>query len=156
MKRILLLAFLLTIFFAAIGQRQTVTGRVTDVEGNALAGANVVVSNTMLGVISGEDGSFQLNLDERKIYEIRISYMGYETLLIDMSRPFNPLYELVLRPSSFIADEVVVRATRAGNKTPMAYKNMEKREITSQNMGQDMGYLLSLTPSLVQSSESGT
>ena len=38
----------------------------------------------------------------------------------------------------------------------MAYENMEKEEITARNMGQDMGYLLSLTPSLVQSSESGT
>ena len=156
MKRIYTLTFLLAVAFAALAQKVTVSGTVTDIEGFPLAGANVVVTNTMLGVITGVDGSFNINLDERKVYEIRISYMGYETLLIDMSHPFKAHYELVLRPSSFIAEEVVVRATRAGSKTPMAYKNMEKQEISSQNMGQDMGYLLSLTPSLVQSSESGT
>lgn len=156
MKKIYLLTFLLTVSLLVLGQKTSISGRVTDKEGEALIGANVVVSNTMLGVITDEDGRFELSLDERKSYGIQVSYMGFETLTIDVSPPFKQHYNVELATSIFIADEVVVRATRAGDKTPMAYENMEKEAIAAQNMGQDMGYLLSLTPSLVQSSESGT
>lgn len=134
----------------------SIRGQVRDTDGEALVGANVVVKNTMLGVITNVEGRFELILSEGKSYEISVSYMGYEAQLIDVTPPFKEQYEVELKTSVFIADEVVVRATRAGNKTPMAYENMEKAEIEAQNMGQDMGYLLSLTPSLVQSSESGT
>ena len=156
MKRIFLFSLMLAISLVAMSQKKNVTGTVADREGEALVGANVVVNNSLLGVITNGDGVFELTLDERKFYEISVSYMGYETHVFEVAPPFKERYEVVLKTSVFIADEVVVRATRAGNKTPMAYENMEKEEIAARNMGQDMGYLLSLTPSLVQSSESGT
>ncbi len=156
MKRIILFSFLVANSLAAIAQKTTITGVVSDTDGEMLVGANVVVKNSQLGVISNGDGVFELTLDERKSYEISVSFMGYETHIIELHPPFKDRYEVVLETSMFIADEVVVRATRAGDRTPMAYENMEKEEIAAQNMGQDMGYLLSLTPSLVQSSESGT
>jgi len=156
MKRIFLFSLMLGTSLVAISQKTNVTGKVTDREGEALVGANVVVSNTMLGVITNGDGVFELGLDAKKSYEITISYMGCETHVFEVISPFKERYDIVLQTLIFIADEVVVRATRAGNKTPMAYENMEREEIAAQNMGQDMGYLLSLTPSLVQSSESGT
>ncbi len=156
MKRISLFVILLAISYIAMSQKVTLTGTVKDMEGEALVGANVVVNNSMLGVTTNREGLFELALDASKSYEITVSYMGYETYVLEVTPPFKERYDLELSTSMFIADEVVVRATRAGNKTPMAYENMEKEEIAAQNMGQDMGYLLSLTPSLVQSSESGT
>ena len=156
MKRISLFVILLAISYIAMSQKVIVTGMVKDLEGEVLVGANVMVNNSMLGVSTNRDGMFELALDASKSYEITVSYMGYETYVFDVTPPFKERYDLELSTSMFIADEVVVRATRAGNLTPMAYENMEKEEIAAQNMGQDMGYLLSLTPSLVQSSESGT
>ena len=156
MKRILIFACLLSAAFAASGQKVTVSGKVTGPEGEALAGASVVVINTMLGVITNESGIFKLNLEDQESYKISVSYVGYESGLIEVTPPYKDMYAIALPVSMFIADEVVVRATRAGDKTPMAYKNLEKEGIRAQYTGQDMGYLLSLTPSLVQSSESGT
>ena len=156
MKRILLVSLILATSMVVISQKTNIRGIVIDAEGEALAGANVVVKNTLLGVISNGDGEFELNLDTQKSYKITVSYMGYDSHVIHVTPPFKEQYDVVLQTSMFIADEVVVRATRAGNKTPMAYDNMEEEEIKAMNMGQDMGYLLSLTPSLVQSSESGT
>ncbi len=156
MKRICLFSLMLATSLVSIAQKTNVTGTVADTKGEALVGANIVVSSTQLGVSSNGDGVFELALDEDKSYEILISYMGYDPRVLEVHPPFKENYEVVLETSMFIADEVVVMATRAGNLTPMAYENMEKEEIAAQNMGQDMGYLLSLTPSLVQSSESGT
>ncbi len=53
-------------------------------------------------------------------------------------------------------DEIVISTTRAGEKTPVAYTNLEKEDIESRNLGQDMPFLLRLTPSLVTTSDAGT
>lgn len=156
MKRIFLFSLILASSFVALSQKTDLRGKVTDQQGEVLTGANVIVNNTKLGVITNGDGVFTLALDAQESYEISISYMGYESYVMEVAPPFKDRYDVVLEISSFIADDVVVMATRAGNKTPMAYENMEKQEIVARDMGQDMAYLLSLTPSLVQSSESGT
>lgn len=52
--------------------------------------------------------------------------------------------------------EVQVVSTRASGKTPMAYSNMSKKTIQAQNFGQDIPFLLQLTPSVVTSSDAGT
>jgi len=156
MRRFFLFSIMLTITAAVFSQKVTVSGTVKDNQGEPLVGANVVVKHSLLGVITNGQGRFELELDVNRSYEIRVSYMGYDPYEFEMVPPFETHYEIALNTSVFIADEVVVRATRAGNHTPMAYKNIAEEEITEQNMGQDMGYILSLTPSLVQSSESGT
>ncbi|MDP5140760.1 MAG: TonB-dependent receptor plug domain-containing protein, partial [Spirosomaceae bacterium] len=52
-------------------------------------------------------------------------------------------------------DEVIVRATRATNKTGMAFSNLSKKEIQKQNLGQDIPFLLNQTPSVVVNSDAG-
>ncbi|MEA3462819.1 MAG: carboxypeptidase-like regulatory domain-containing protein, partial [Bacteroidota bacterium] len=145
MKWIILFSLLLASSVVAMSQMTDLNGRITNHQGEVLVGANVVVNNTQLGVITNGDGVFEIALDERKSYIITISYMGYESHVLEVHPPFKEHYNVTLETSNFIAEEVVVTATRAGNKTPMAYENMEKEEIAAQNMGQDMGYLLSLT-----------
>jgi len=51
--------------------------------------------------------------------------------------------------------EVQVVSTRAGKKTPMAYENISKDQLKKQNFGQDIPFLLSLTPSVVTTSDAG-
>ena len=43
---------------------------------------------------------------------------------------------------------VQVVSTRASKKTPVAYTNMSQKELKAVNFGQDVPYLLSLTPSV--------
>jgi len=52
--------------------------------------------------------------------------------------------------------EVEVLSTRATTKTPVAYSNMSKDEIEEVNFGQDIPYLLTLTPSVIATSDAGT
>jgi iron complex outermembrane receptor protein len=52
-------------------------------------------------------------------------------------------------------EEVNVNALRATEKTPMTYTNLEKEVIEEQNLGQDLPYLLSNTPSVVTTSDAG-
>lgn len=58
--------------------------------------------------------------------------------------------------SSVDLDEVVVKATRAAEGTPMAFSNVSKNELSNNNYGQDVPYLISQTPSVVVTSDAGT
>ena len=50
---------------------------------------------------------------------------------------------------------VQVVATRATHKTPVAFTNMSKEQLKAVNFGQDIPYLLSLTPSITMTSDAG-
>jgi iron complex outermembrane receptor protein len=52
--------------------------------------------------------------------------------------------------------EVEITSVRAGDKTPMAYSNLNKPDIEANNFGQDIPFLLTLTPSVIATSDAGT
>ena len=51
--------------------------------------------------------------------------------------------------------EVQVIATRANSKTPVAFTDVKKEEISKVNFGQDLPFLLSTTPSVLTTSDAG-
>ena len=51
--------------------------------------------------------------------------------------------------------EVEVVSTRATKTTPVAYTNIGKEELKERNVGQDLPYLLSMTPSALTTSDAG-
>ena len=51
--------------------------------------------------------------------------------------------------------EVQVVSTRATAKTPVAFTNVKKEQISKQNFGQDIPFLLSTTPSVFTTSDAG-
>ena len=56
---------------------------------------------------------------------------------------------------SQLLEEVQVKGVNAGEKTPISYTNLSEKEIDKSNLGQDLPYLISLTPSVVSSSDAG-
>ena len=71
-----------------------------------------------------------------------------------------PFISFAQQPSDSISlqktlDEVNVNALRAGEKTPVAFTNISEAEIEKGNLGQDLPYLISLTPSVVTTSDAG-
>lgn len=52
--------------------------------------------------------------------------------------------------------EVQVVSTRATQKTPVAFSTISKEQIKTQNFGQDIPFLMTLTPSVVATSDAGT
>ena len=51
--------------------------------------------------------------------------------------------------------EVNVNAIKASKNTPIAFTNVKKEEIQKSNLGQDLPTLISLTPSIVTTSDAG-
>ena len=54
-----------------------------------------------------------------------------------------------------ILNEVNVNALRAKEKNPFAFTNVNQKEIEKANLGQDLPYIISLTPSVVTTSDAG-
>ena len=54
-----------------------------------------------------------------------------------------------------ILDQVNVNALRASKTTPVAFTNISKDELKKGNLGQDLPYMISLTPSVVTTSDAG-
>lgn len=52
-------------------------------------------------------------------------------------------------------DEVEVTSTRASKKTPVAFTNIKKEEIKKKNIGKDIPFLISTTPSILTTSDAG-
>ena len=52
-------------------------------------------------------------------------------------------------------EQVNINALRASENTPMTFTNISKNKIEEQNLGQDIPYLLSNTPSIVTTSDAG-
>jgi len=53
-------------------------------------------------------------------------------------------------------DEVMVTATKATKEIPVAFSELSSKELESRNDGQGIPYLISLTPSVIMTSDAGT
>jgi iron complex outermembrane recepter protein len=151
----------LLVLFSILGLNNTISqniikGIVLETERNLpLVGASVYWENTKIGTVSDSKGNFALKEDGTKSSLI-ISYIGFEKQVVnyEVLTQKNDL-KITLFKTTYQADEVIVNATRANNKSAMAFTNLGKSDIGTQNFGQDMPQLLNFTPSLVTTSDAG-
>jgi len=139
----------------AQGEEYTLKGMVTDANGIPLVGASVIIDGTYNGVQTDEDGNYLLTGLKGGDCLVRYSFIGYETITRSLILNGDAHLDVQLSPKAVITDDVVISATRAGRQTPMAYSNVAGDILEKRNSGQDLPYLLSLTPSFVETSEAG-
>ncbi|MCX6258893.1 MAG: TonB-dependent receptor [Bacteroidia bacterium] len=130
-------------------------GKVTDENGIPLPGANVIIEKTFLGVSTNADGIFNLPRLKDGNYTLTVSFLGYTKESKTVVLKGSARVDFTLKHSDILTDEIEVSAIRAGNKVPGAYTNIDKENIEKQNLGQDIPFLLNLTPSLVTTSDAG-
>jgi len=134
----------------------SISGKVTDSETKkGLAGATLTIDNTMRGTITDAQGNFVIKNLKKGTYTIKVSFVGFEKQSNSIELQQNTNISFSLQKSSFMADEVVVNATRANEKSAVAYTNVSKEDLQKQNLGQDIPQLLNFTPSLVTTSDAG-
>lgn len=92
----------------------SISGVLRDIEnGETLVGANVYLKKAGVGDVTGVDGRFQLPLDTPGRYQLRISYVGYQTIEKTVPVDGRERLKLRMKPTSYQAEEVVVEAERA-------------------------------------------
>jgi len=158
MKRFLLSLTLLLVALSGFAQSE-ISGKITDKNGYPLTGATVLITETKQGTATDLDGSFSISNISEGNYTLLISYVGYETLNKNINVQANNRQnsiQLSLEESPIAFDQIVVRSTRATEKLPITFTNLEKEAIEANNLGQDVPFLLKWTPSTVVNSDAGT
>ena len=130
-------------------------GSITDEQQQPLVGANVRTADNQYATSTDESGKFLLADIEPGDYELVISYVGFVNQTIQVTIPTETELKIVLLESTFLADEVIVSATRASENMPLTYSEVDKEVLEENNMGKDLPYLLELTPSVVTTSDAG-
>ncbi|MBN2662559.1 MAG: TonB-dependent receptor [Bacteroidales bacterium] len=157
MKRIFLFALLILSSIYSFSQ-YTISGKVFDDAENPLVGAIIVINSGSLYAATDQFGYFEFrNMEAGGVYTLRAQYIGFNdetqtfTLVTDAEVNFklqpNELNEL---------DQVVVSATRAAGKAPIAFTNIQTNDIQKNNDAQDIPYILRTSPSITITSDAGT
>src|SRR5690606_3532058 len=120
-----------------------------------LIGASIRIKGTPLNGQTNSHGQIQLTQLKAGKHTLQVSYMGYEPVEKVVSIPQDQIVRVLMEPSSFLAEEVVVQATRASSNSATTFKNLSREEIAKNNLGQDLPFLLNQTPSVVATSDAG-
>jgi TonB-linked SusC/RagA family outer membrane protein len=100
---------------------QNIRGRVTDEKKEAVVGATVTVDNTTLAAITDTLGFFSIKVPKEGKYTIRISYVGFNSLIKQVEASENPkVVSFMMYSDSKMLEDVVV----------VGYGTKLKREVT--------------------------
>ena len=135
------------------------TGKVVDAETNEpLPEAAISLRGSSTPALCDVYGNFKLVGFSNSQVNIAVSYLGYNSVQLDIDLPQEEPLLIRLRPTPPIALEaVVIQAVRANEMAPIAQNTIDLKEIESQHIGQDAVFTLQkLTPSILAHSESGT
>ncbi|MEE4115242.1 MAG: TonB-dependent receptor [Marinilabiliaceae bacterium] len=133
-----------------------VSGTVSNMKGDLLPGATIVVSGTYLGSYTDIDGVFEFPKIREGKYSFVFSYLGYHSRTIEITVDRDVNIDVTLENEIIITEEIIVRGIRASSVTPVAHTSLKAGEIRKINTGQDLPYLLALQPSVIATSEAGT
>ncbi len=106
--------YLLIIFFLgitlSINAQKLLRGKLIASDSKKpIAGASVFLSNTSIGTVSSDDGSFIINSFPEGRYDLVVSILGYETKTIPLNSSTIPSFlEIILIPKVKELDEVIV------------------------------------------------
>jgi iron complex outermembrane recepter protein len=130
----------------------SVTGQVLNASSDMpIAGANIVVDGTDIGAAADEGGKFSID-DLMKGSSITASAIGYESLTIYADQED---LTFSLEPSLVKMSELEVLASRATEKTAVAYTDVTKDEIALRLGAQDIPLAMNLIPSVYATNQGG-
>lgn len=145
--------FILSIFYGF--SQSNITGKITNTEGEPLIGANVILENTFYGASTNSNGNFTFKKVNNGEYFILVSYIGYNDYRKKIVVSEDIFLNISIESSSFLSNEIIVKAIRVNKKSTSSVTNVSKKDIENNNTAQDIPYLLEMTPSMVSSSDAG-
>ncbi|MBU8933259.1 MAG: TonB-dependent receptor [candidate division Zixibacteria bacterium] len=152
MRSKLLLLLMLGVLTSPVAA-ETISGQVTNSDGDPLARVSVSTNVPSVGTITDSEGAFELAV-EPMIEHVTFSSVGYQ------SRQFKAgevPATVVLERKYYRQDSIIVTADRATvGITPIAFENLTEEEIDRDYTVGEFPLLLKMTPNLYTYSEAGS
>ncbi|MCF8368083.1 MAG: TonB-dependent receptor [Bacteroidales bacterium] len=134
----------------------SIRGKVIDKESEKpLPGAHIILDDSYLSATSGGNGYFIFNKVKAGLHRITVSFMGYKPMVITRQIEADTELEIALEYTAIISEEVIIQAVRVDKKSPTTVTSISREQISANNSGQDLPYILQLSPSTVTSSDAG-
>ncbi len=161
----------MVLFPLVTNAQTTVKGVVSTAETtNGISNAKIVIDNkSSFTATSDPNGNYEINNVSGGMHTVQFTHPDYDTLMLKVefkeSAPINYVNGVMTprivsltdygNPDELAQDidEVVILYTQKG--TPTTYKTLKTKEIEKLNYGQDLPYLLQMTPSTVVTSDAG-
>ncbi len=122
-------------------ERVTVSGVVVDaLSGQRLAGVNVVVRGTMVGVATNAQGEFSLSVNDSPPITLVASIIGYSTQNVEITEQNVTDLRIELREETILGTDVVVSASRVEQSIMEAPVSIEKMDIITINQTPSPSY----------------
>ncbi len=133
-----------------------ISGKVMDGQtGETLVGAHVQLFNTHIVTSTNSKGEFQISNLKADTYQLKVSFIGYDSYTSELQLINDQVLSIKLQPSMVMQDEVIIKAIRAAEDVPATFTNVGAEQLKRENLGQDLPYMLSRTPSMVVTSDAG-
>ncbi|MEM9142999.1 MAG: TonB-dependent receptor [Bacteroidota bacterium] len=119
-------------------QEYTLSGTVTDEQGNPIPQANVLVLDSQKGAFTDFDGNYAITGLRANTYFLQVSYLGYQTLTRSIAVAENTMVDFVMASQSDELNEVVVSANRRLQdiqKTPASISAVNAQEVADLQIG---------------------
>ena len=158
MYKVFLVAAVMLLSARVYAQEFSIAGSVRDAKNNqVLTGATLQLEGTSRATVADAFGRFRFDKIAAGEYTVLVKFIGYADKSEKVSVSSSGVdIAIALQESFVMTDEVVVSATRADEKTPATFTNVNREAIQKQNFGQDLPFLLNWTPSAVVTSDAGT
>ncbi|MEZ4884008.1 MAG: TonB-dependent receptor [Chitinophagales bacterium] len=132
---VLALVFLTTSSYA----QSTITGKVTESDGNSLVGVTIVLQGTTTGTITDLDGNYSLKVPDAGT-KLVFSYTGYKSQVVDING--RSTIDLVMAIDVALLDQVVVvgygtqkKSDLTGSVATVTAEQLNSQPITSIEQG---------------------
>ena len=121
-----------------------------------LIGVRIVCGNTLI-TKTNIDGYYVLTVDANTSHNLKVSYIGYDTLIKIIQAGSTPLkIDLTLSPIEKLIDEVVVKAEIAkARETPIAFSTLSSKQIAEELGTRDLPMVLNSTPGAYATEQGG-
>ena len=121
-----------------------ISGTIRDINGSPIVGATIVIRGTSIGISSGSDGSFSLQIPPPAASrQLEVSYLGYETLVVDVGN--RTAFDLTLQESSAEIEQVVVTALGIKRSEKAVAYNVQQVKAEDLTTVKDANFINSLT-----------
>ena len=150
-----LIIALLLVASIVVAQDYTVKGKVTDSRnGEALIGANVYLKGTTFGDASSDGGTYEFTAPKGR-YTLVCSYIGYETVEYEINLTGNLEQDFELNDYEFSLSVEVIADRAKERETPVAFTNVDKKEMEFTLGSRDIPMVLNSTPSVYATEQGG-
>ncbi|MFN1834358.1 TonB-dependent receptor [Balneola sp. MJW-20] len=109
-----------------------ISGTITDVAGEPLAGVNVRVDGKLIGTVSGVNGEFSLTVNQDPPLRLIFSIVGFKSVTVDITDAVTEGLRVEMEEQTIFGDDVVVSASRVEEsilKSPVSIEKLDVLDI---------------------------